>query len=481
MKRILPLLAGVMLIGLMSLSAQSQLAYSKSAGKTDKAIPSFTDSEVVTRLKKMPCKMLSPRFNSIVKSYINTYVVRGRARTEKMLGRTAMYFPIFEKYLLENDLPIDLRCLPIVESALQPKAVSRSKAVGLWQFMPATGKECGLRNNKYVDERMDPYRATEAAVGYLKRLYNRYDDWALALAAYNGGPGKVNRAIRKANSKDFWRIRHYLPVETQNYVPAFIAALYLWNYFHLHGLNPSYPELELQMTDVIKIYKYLPLKKVAEITGLPLETITLLNPSYKRGAIPQSTAGYNLILPRSVIAKMYNDLKHPDKANMLVSTFIPAPGTVEGQVFKDYSGMFKTTYTVSEGDDLKYLAELFNCTTSEIKAWNALANDNLQAGKELILFRPKPEREKVKASFKLPAKDISSIQPIEPSKTRKESVNPMVFKEDDRFVYHYLKAGESLMDILRIYPEVTLTEILELNKKKLKEFKPGDRVVVMKK
>ena len=175
-------------------------------------------------------------------------------------------------------MPLDLKFLSVVESALNPMAVSRSGAVGLWQFMPATGREYGLKISRYVDERKDPVKSTLAAIKYLKKQYNRYGNWELALAAYNGGPGRVNRAIKRGRSKNFWRIRKYLPRETRNYVPAYIAATYIANFYHMHDLVPIYPDLELQLTESVKVYETLNFSEIEAITGTPEYIIEILNP-----------------------------------------------------------------------------------------------------------------------------------------------------------------------------------------------------------
>jgi len=184
--------------------------------------PVYSDQELETQIQQMYSEVVPARLNPAVKSYIKTYTVKRRDKTAAMLGRKEMYFSMFEKYAVEQNVPTDLKYLSIVESALNPNAESRSGAVGLWQFMPATGSSLGLKINRDVDERKDPHKSTKAAYKYLNKQYKRYGNWELALAAYNGGPGRVNRAIKRGRSKNFWRIQKYLPKETRNYVPAFI-------------------------------------------------------------------------------------------------------------------------------------------------------------------------------------------------------------------------------------------------------------------
>ena len=234
------------------------------------------------RLLRMDC-LVDARLTTATSNYIQQYLVNHKASTEKLLGKSALFFPIIESFLTENKLPKELKAMAIMESWLDPEAISRSGAVGLWQFMPGTAKDFGLNFNAYVDERRDPCKSTLAAIQYLKYLYSQYNDWALSLAAYNSGPQRVNYAIERAGGvRDFWAIQQYLPTETQNYVPKYIAINYVLNYYNEHDLNPLLPELDLQITSFVKTTKRVDFRTLSKITGLSVQTIESLNPSYKK-------------------------------------------------------------------------------------------------------------------------------------------------------------------------------------------------------
>jgi len=236
-------------------------------------------------------------YNKDVKKFVKKYIAKDRHGTELLLGRQTMYFPIFEKYIQEFGLPKELKNIPIIESSLNPKAESQVGARGLWQFMPATARQYGLVINDYVDERCDPVKSTKAALTFLKDLHDRYGDWKLAIAAYNCGPGRVNKAIRRSNKFNFEGIKKYLPKETRNYVAKFIATSYVTENYFFHDLRPSYPEYTLQFCKVVKVHKRMSLKAVAKKTGMDIEIIRKLNPSYRKGIIPPSADGNFIIIP----------------------------------------------------------------------------------------------------------------------------------------------------------------------------------------
>ncbi|MFN0036893.1 MAG: lytic transglycosylase domain-containing protein, partial [Saprospiraceae bacterium] len=261
---------------------------------------SITDAELRERLGSLS-SCLELRATAVVKGYIKTYVQIQTEKTRNMLGKRLTYFSLYESKMKEYGVPEDLKFLSVVESALNPKAVSRVGATGLWQFMPSTGGEYGLRTNTAVEDRSNPVKSTDAAARHLRDLYERFDDWALALAAYNSGSGRVNAAIRRAGSRNFWSIQRFLPAETRNYVPAFIAATYICNYFQIHGLMPNDPDLDQQLTEYVNVYEGISFRDISDATGIPYQVIKDLNPGFKRDYVPPTTDGHFVIVPQRVM------------------------------------------------------------------------------------------------------------------------------------------------------------------------------------
>jgi membrane-bound lytic murein transglycosylase D len=351
--------------------------------------PEYDEPAIIERINKMENEVVPPRYDNIVKSYLTTYTIKKREKAENILGQQVVYFPLFEKKLEEANLPTDLKYLSVVESALNPKAVSRVGATGLWQFMPATGEYYGLEINSVVDERSDPHRSTEAAIEYLSRLYDRFGNWELAIAAYNSGGGRVSRAIKRSRSKNFWKVRSYLPRETRNYVPAFIAANYLIKHYQEHELTPRYPELDQQITESIMVYDHTSFYEVAQATELPLDMIEALNPAYLQGFIPARQKGYYLTLPKRVMPafKDYIDQKRPDfEARLRVQS---TPVYISKPEAEDHKLYEKSFYTVLEGESLESIAEKIGCTVHQLKAWNHLYTSEIKPGLQLSLYSPK--------------------------------------------------------------------------------------------
>lgn len=407
------------------------------------------------------------RYTNIVEAYIKGYVVRNRSKSQKILGKTLLYFPIFEEKIKSRELPKDLKYLAVVESALDPTALSRVGAKGLWQFMPETGRYYGLEISDFIDERCDPYIATDAALSYLERLHEKYNDWALALAAYNSGPGRVNRAIKLAHSKNFWKLARFLPKETRNYVPAFIAAAYLVQHHEVHQLEPEYPPIDYQLTESTTVYQTLSFFTMAQITGLALDVIRDLNPKYTDDFIPQTIDCNKVVLPARVMGalKDYLAMVKPDPGVDLslegVKVFATTPISVDMQSF--YT---KSIYTVGEDDNLEELAKLFKCPKHCLVAWNRLQNRELVRGQDLILYQPKKymrfsmTRDEVEVPNGIPAPGLKSI------KTRNLTNTAESRKEEfDKKLYHFyeLKMGESLRDICVRFPNNTIQDLIKLN------------------
>lgn len=345
------------------------------------ANPIVSDSVYMDRLSRIPSIMELP-YNEAVKKSIEAYTVRLRNKVSFMLGAANFYMPIFEEALDAYDLPLELKYLPIIESALNPTALSRRRASGLWQFILSTGKIYGLENNSLVDERRDPVKASWAAARYLKDLYNIYKDWSLVLAAYNCGPGNVNKAIRRANgATDYWTLYYYLPRETRGYVPAFIAANYVMNYYCEHGICPLESELPIH-TDTIQISKDLNLNQVAAICNISIEQLRSLNPQYKKDIIPGSNKPYALRLPENQIGTFIElqDSVFAYKADQYI-------GKRKTVAIKDGNGTSNskgaTYHRIRNGDTLGGIALRYNTTVSKLRQLNGIKGNNIRAGKTL--------------------------------------------------------------------------------------------------
>lgn len=336
------------------------------------------DSLYVERLRALASPIELP-FNSIVKAYINRYTSSRYGTLSRILGLSRYYFPLIEDELLREGLPIELRALPIIESALSTTAVSPMGAVGLWQFMPSTGKSYGLEVNSLVDERRDPLLATRAACRYLKDLYAIYNDWTLAIAAYNCGPGNVNKAIARSGGKTFWDIYDYLPRETRGYVPAFIGATYGYAYHRLHNIEPAETPLPLAI-DTLHVNRILHLGQISSTIDIPLETLRELNPQYKLDIIPATTKSYTLTLPQHSVADY---IAHEQEIFAKDSAYLKEyinPANLD----KKRQQRTGTVYVVKRGDTLGAIARRYRVTTAQLMRWNGIKNAHkLRIGQRL--------------------------------------------------------------------------------------------------
>ena len=328
------------------------------------------DSVYIQRLRALVSPIQLP-YNSIVRGYINRYTDSRYGTISRILGMSQYYFPLIEDELLKEELPVELRALPIIESALSTTAVSPMGAVGLWQFMPSTGKSYGLEVNSLVDERRDPVRSTQAACRYLKDLYAIYNDWSLAIAAYNCGPGNVNKAIARSggNGRTFWDIYDYLPRETRGYVPAFIGASYAYAYHRQHGIELTESPIPLA-TDTIRIDRLMHLGQIASTIDIPIETLRQLNPQYKLDIIPATTKPYTLVLPqRNITQYIANEPAIFAKDSAYLKEYIN-PANIDKKR-QERSG---TVYVVKKGDTLGAIARRYRVTTAQLMRWNGIKN-----------------------------------------------------------------------------------------------------------
>ena len=351
---------------------------------SDTLITELPDSIYKQRLQALPFVIEVP-YNEVVRRYILRYVKHSPRQLAALQRKAEYYFPIFEDILAKHDLPYELCYMPVIESALNPQARSHMGATGLWQFMPATGKKYGLEINSLVDERMDPIRSTEAACLFLKNLYAIFQDWSLVIAAYNCGPGNVNKAIHRAGGKrDFWSIYPYLPSETRGYLPIFIAASYAMNYAEAHGICPATP-LATMASDTIVTTQRQHLKQIADNIDIPLAELRRLNPQYPRDIIPGGKA-YAICLPiekagvyidkqDTILAYQAKELIHNrrDEIELLHRTSVNGGYSINGVTY----------YKIKEGDTLGGIAKKFRVSVKQLKAWNGLKSDMIRAGKTL--------------------------------------------------------------------------------------------------
>jgi membrane-bound lytic murein transglycosylase D len=377
------------------------------------ASDSFEESVVRSRVDSMKNSALEPRFTRAVMSYVRTYTELNRPHAEQILGRTVLYFPLFEKMLREAGVPEDLKYLAIVESALDPKAISWVGAKGLWQFMPATGQYYGLRIEDRIDERCDPEKSTQAAIRYLQDAYERFGDWALAIAAYNSGGGRVSRAIKRGRSKDFWRIKRFLPRETRNYVPAFIGAQYLIEFYGEHGLKPEYPPLDLQLTTEIQVYQGLSFFEIAQVTGVPVDWLEWLNPSFQLGYIPESSRGRSLRLPKRVANRMVEYLASRKEQAAWPNERLGLPIRLNPDRSKasdPSEGYEKRMLELSPDADLEAVADRFSVTLRQLESWNPGLQE--QSGyRKIVVYQPLTEAGLSHWRFDAPMPELQSIPP----------------------------------------------------------------------
>ena len=320
-------------------------------------------------------------YNQTVRNYIILYAEKNPARLERLLGLSQYYFPFVEEVLRSYGLPLELKYMIVIESAFNPSATSKAGAKGMWQFMYTSGRNYGLKINSYVDERMDPYKATEAAAKYLRDSYNVFHDWNLAISSYNCGPGNVNKAIKRSGGKtDFWAIYPYLPRETRNYVPAFVGAMYAMNY---PSVKPAQSTLPVHV-DTFKIGKNLHFQQVSELTGISMEDLRTLNPSYYKDIVPGKEMECLLRVPYQYTAAF---VEHEDSVYTYRIAELLPPATLE-DVHKYGSGnnQARIVYVVKKGDYLGRIASKHHVSVSQLKAWNGLRSDNISIGQKLIIY-----------------------------------------------------------------------------------------------
>jgi len=437
--------------------------YRPKYAEKDTSVPTFPDSVYMDRIAKLN-SVIDLAYNRKVRAFIEMYTTKKRDQVETMLGLSEYYFPIFEQILDYNNVPLELKNLAIIESALNPRAVSRAKAVGLWQFMYSTGKMYGLKSTSFVDERRDPIKSTHAAASFLNDLYEMFGDWVLALAAYNCGPGNVKKAIRRSGGRtDYWDIYNHLPRETRGYVPAFIAANYIMKYHEEHNLFPRPINLPYP-TDTIIVTEKLHLKQVSEVLKIDFEMLQDLNPQYRLDIIPYSEEGYALIMPAEYSA-MFIDLQdsiysYKDSIYFNPENLVKAPPTYNSKNYTPTvpANRAKVYYTVKSGDNLGYISSWYNVRVSDISYWNNIHRNLIRVGQKLVIYVPK---NKVSYYQKIDKMSFIEKQGGKSSSASTSSKSTPV-KYSGEYIVYTVKSGDSLWAISRQFG-VTENELMKIN------------------
>ncbi len=421
--------------------------------KTAYTLPDFHDTIYQQRLNKLnaatPFKL---DYNPDVRRYIDVYSKHRREQVSRMLGLAEYYFPLFEETLDRYNLPLELKYLAIVESALNPLARSRVGATGLWQFMFSTGKLNGLKVSSYIDERSDPIKSTEAACQYLSQLYGIFDDWNLALAAYNSGPGNVSRAIRRSGGKQtYWEIRPYLPRETRGYVPAFIAVNYIMNHAEDHFIFPSELKMSYFQTDTIAIREQLSFQQIQDLVGISEEELEFLNPAYRYKIIPKREDDlYTLVLPSS---KMGLFIANEDSIYSLALKDFEQQ-KAKTPVYTEVSD--RVTHRVKRGEVLGVIAEKYGVSVSSIRRWNGLRGNTIRVGQRLTIH---PRKMPTASSSKSSAPQVSK---------------PKKSEDGKEYVTYKVRNGDSFYSIAKHYPGISAENIMQWNSiKSARSLKPG--------
>lgn len=416
------------------------------------------DSVYIERIAKMNSFITLP-YNDIVKNYIIRYSEKMPATMGRILGLCEYYMPIFQEILNKYDMPEELKAMAIIESAMNPLAVSRAGAKGMWQFMYQTAKIYGLHIDSFVDERLDPVKSADAAARYLQDAYEIFGDWNLAIASYNCGAGNVNKAIRRSGSRAFWDIWPFLPRETRGYVPAFVGALYTMNFYKEHGIKPEAVQMPAHV-DTMKINKMLHLKQVSELTGAPLDELKNLNPQYRHEIIPGNDREYILRIPYNYTNAFidHEDSLYRHKADVYFN-----PVTIKK--IKDGGDGERIVYRVKNGDYLGKIAGRYRVSVNQIKRWNNLRSNNIRVGQRLIIYR----------GGKAPA-SVSSGSSSE-KKSTKPAEKPVVAASGEYIIYT-VKSGDSFYTIAKNYPGVSAQNIMDYNGIDSSKIRPGMKIKI---
>lgn len=432
----------------------------------DEEISDTTNSELSTELLKERLAHLNSKtpfnveYNPSLERLIKHYLKTRKNTFENLMGKAAYYFPMFEEHLDKYDLPLEIKYLAIVESALRPRARSRVGATGLWQFMYYTGKQFNLNVSSYVDERHDPIRATEAACKYLASLYSIFGDWDLALAAYNSGPGNVSKAIRRSGgNKNYWNIRNYLPRETAGYLPAFYATYYILEYADEHGIKPKKSYANRFETDTVIIKRQITFEQINKVLNTNDELLEFLNPQYKLNIIPfVKGKNYSLRLPKHLIGKFVSNEEQ-------IYAFAKADDAKrEKPLPKYFENPQRIRYRVRNGDYLGKIANRYRVSVSQIKRWNGLRSNRLRIGQRLTIY---------------PRNYVSKSSKKRTTKTTQKTTIKNTAK--GKYTTYVVQKGDSLWLISKKFPKVSVQQIKKWNNIwSVKNLKPGTKLKIYK-
>lgn len=420
-----------------------------------------TDKEYLRRLADMNSFITLP-FNETVRNYMILYSEKMPTKMGSMLALSQYYFPIFEEIFDKYGLPKELKYMAIIESALNPVAVSRAGAKGMWQFMYNTAKMYGLTINSFVDERLDPVKSADAAARYLMDAYKIFGDWNLAISSYNCGSGNVSKAMRRSGSREFWPVYDYLPRETRGYVPAFVGAMYAFTYYREHGLKPDSLSMPVQV-DTFHIRRMLHFRQVSALTGVPVEMLKNLNPQYVHDIIPGTAKEeYILRLPYQYTSKF---IENEDSVYAYNAKEYFSPATLQNIAVSGSASSQRVSYKVKSGDYLGKIASRYHVTVKQLMEWNHLRNTNLRVGQVLYIYGK--FNGPVASSSSSTASAGSSSSKASSSKSKSASSGnvtpPAATAAEGTYVRYTVKSGDTLYGIAQLYPGVSADDIMKFN------------------
>jgi len=424
------------------------------------AIP---DSVYMTRLRNIP-SIIPLTYNKTVRNFIEMYLFKKRYKVEEILGLMPYYFPLFDEIIDSYNMPYEFKNLAIIESALIARAKSRAKAVGLWQFMYGTGKMYGLQINSLIDERRDPYKSTDAAMRYLRDLHKVFNDWHLAIAAYNCGPGNVRKAIRRSGGKtNFWEIYAYLPRETRGYVPAFIAANYVFTYYKEHGISAKSTKLPIT-NDTIMIDRYVHLGQIADKLNIEIDFLRDMNPQYTRDIIPARIDFQCPLKLSSEMAIRFIDKEeeiyaHKDTFYLNLFELNRQPQSYQSSYIPQGEAV-RIRHTVRNGDNLGAIAMKYKVRVSDLKDWNNIRGNTIRVGQRLNIYVSKSKAKKFQKT--------------------ESSTNPSI-ENTNGYILHTVKSGDTLWNIAQLYPGTSADDIMKLNNmSSYDKIQPGQKLKIQK-